>query len=193
MEKEALRQKAITDLKEISSDEKEIIEKKLTENVINSNLWKNSKIIGLTLSQNFEWDTKELIKIAWRHGKQVALPKCFPEEKELNFYIVNSFDQLENVYMHLLEPKNIESQKIDKNDIDALVVPGILFDSNGYRIGFGGGYYDRFLTDFENKKFSLCINCQIVNELPIDVFDIPVDFLVTETGIININLNRSNV
>lgn len=180
MRKEVLRQKTINDLKKITSDEKEMIENKLTENLINSNFWKHANVVGLTLSQDFEWDTEQLIKTAWKQGKKVVLPKCIPEEKELIFYIVNRFSQLENVYMHLLEPKVTETKKINKNDIDLLIVPGLLFDRNGYRIGFGGGYYDRFLVRFENNKISLCSNRQILNTLPIDSFDIPVDYLVTE-------------
>lgn len=180
-----LRERALIYLKSLSTDGKKMIENKLIKRVINLDCWKTSNIIGLTVSQPFEWDTQKMINSAWEQGKKVALPKCSPYSKVLDFYIVDSFDQLENVYVDLLEPKKAVTQKVLKKDIDLIVVPGLLFDLQGYRIGFGGGYYDRYLCDYPNQSISICSTEQIVADIQAEAFDIPVDCLITEKEVIN--------
>ncbi|WP_404453017.1 5-formyltetrahydrofolate cyclo-ligase [Virgibacillus necropolis] len=183
MDKPQLRNKAITYLKSLSDNEKQSIEEKITYQLIHSDIWKKASSIGITISQGFEWNTKAIIDAAWKEHKQVSVPKCNPVNKELIFYQLDSYDQLEVVYYNLKEPNPDISQATDKDRIDLLIVPGLLFDSNGYRVGFGGGYYDRFLTDFPNSTISLVSNNQIVQELPKEKFDLPVKYIVTENGI----------
>lgn len=184
MEKSALRTEAIEGLKGLSNDEKQIIEKGLLSNLTQSTLWKEAKTIGITISQGFEWDTKAIIESAIKAGKTVCAPKCFPKMRLLKFYQFSTFDELEVVYYNLLEPKAEEANYIEKNEIDLLIVPGVMFDKKGYRIGFGGGYYDRFLTDFTNTTVSLSSIGQLVESLPIEKFDLPVQYVITDQGII---------
>lgn len=132
----------------------------------------------------FEWDTKAIIESAIKAGKTVCTPKCFPKMRLLKFYQFSTFDELEVVYYNLLEPKAEEANYIEKNEIDLLIVPGVMFDKKGYRIGFGGGYYDRFLTDFTNTTVSLSSIGQLVESLPIEKFDLPVQYVITDQGII---------
>ncbi|MBP1950897.1 5-formyltetrahydrofolate cyclo-ligase [Virgibacillus litoralis] len=182
MAKSELRKNAISMLKSLSEAERKNIEEKLTQNIVNSDFWKQSAVVGITISNGFEWNTKPIIEIAWQEGKSICVPKCQPKERKLEFYKINTYDQLEVVYYNLLEPIPEKTEKIDKRVIELLIVPGLLFDDNGFRIGFGGGYYDRFLSDFSNKKVSIASNKQIVGELPSEPFDIPVDKIITESG-----------
>ncbi|WP_099158509.1 5-formyltetrahydrofolate cyclo-ligase [Virgibacillus ndiopensis] len=184
LDKLQLRKSAIAKLKKIKENEKRAIEQKLKHYLTTSAAWENATTIGITVSQGFEWNTKPLIEEAWEQGKIVCVPKCEPKEKLLTFYQLKSYDQLEIVYYNLLEPKPKETKKVDKNDIDLLVVPGLVFAKNGIRIGFGGGYYDRYLTNFLNQTISLASIHQLVDSLPFESFDIPVNQLVTENGII---------
>lgn len=181
--KRYLRKKAFNYLNSISIKDKKCIEFNQYSNLMSSSLWKKSKTIGITYSQPLEWDTSKLIKLAWSQGKKVALPRCIPDSRQLDFFIINSFDQLENVYQELLEPVEVIENKVRKNDIDLLIVPGLLFDCYGYRIGFGGGYYDRYLTNYKNITLSICSSAQLIKEIPREPYDIPVDYLVTEDGI----------
>lgn len=180
MDKQELRTSVIMNLKNISIEEKRDIEQKLMNQLINSNLWKQAKVIGITMAQGFEWDTKGIIEAAWEQNKLVCIPKCYPKEKKLVFYQIESFEQLEIVYYRLLEPKPKETKEIKKSSIELLIVPGIVFDEQGYRIGFGGGYYDRFLTDFPNRTASLVSTLQLIDNIPAESFDIPVQHLITE-------------
>lgn len=180
MDKKQIRSSAIQTLKNFSEDEKQKVEQKLTKNLLSSNLWNQAKTIGITMAQGFEWDTKMIIEAAWNQNKIIAVPKCSPSEKKLTFYQLKTFDQLEVVYYNLLEPKPEKSAIVDKTSIDLLVVPGLCFDEKGYRVGFGGGYYDRFLADYSNETVSLIHTSQLVNEVPSENFDIPVNHLITE-------------
>lgn len=136
--------------------------------------------IGLTYSRQREVNTKHIIEALWALGKKVALPKCNPKSHEMDFYIVTDLKQLEIVYLDLLEPIPEKSVYISKKEIDVLIVPGVVFDRKGYRIGYGGGYYDRYLTDFQGETISLAFQLQIVNSVPHEEHDLPVSFIITE-------------
>ncbi|MFD1038488.1 5-formyltetrahydrofolate cyclo-ligase [Virgibacillus byunsanensis] len=184
MDKNQLRKSTIKFLKQLSESKRNKIESKLANYLFQSSIWKKSDVIGITMAQGFEWNTKIIIEEAWEQGKTVCVPKCDPREKTLTFYKLQSYEQLEVVYYGLLEPKPDEVNKIDKKLIDLLIVPGLLFDSYGYRIGFGGGYYDRFLIDFPNETVSLFSAEQLMEEVPTEPFDIAVKHLITEKGIL---------
>jgi len=185
MDKAQLRKNVIQQLKGLSEEEHTTIEHQIHKHVFATQLWKEAETIGITISQEgIEWDTKAIIEQAWSEGKSVAIPKCLQETRAMQFYEFKSYDELEVVYYGLKEPQPQKSRLIDKNDMDLLFVPGVVFDALGYRIGFGGGYYDRFLTDFHHTTVSLVSTVQLISEVPKENHDIAVDYLVTEKEII---------
>lgn len=117
------------------------------------------------------------------YREKVVVPKCTPIDRSMIFYEIQSFDQLERVYMHLLEPNPLKTKAVASQNIDLLVVPGIVYSQQGYRIGYGGGYYDRFLTKFKGDTLSLAFDIQVVNDVEYDVFDLPVNKIITPTNI----------
>ena len=162
------------------------IEDKFMKQVVAS----DATTIGLTISNFPEVDTWSIIKHLWSIGRKVVVPKCSPKDRSMDFYQIQSFDQLERVYMHLLEPNPQQSIAITPQDIDMLVVPGVAYSKEGYRIGFGGGYYDRYLTKFSGDTLSLAFDIQVVEDVEYDVFDIPVDQIITPNEIIRCKQNR---
>lgn len=182
MSKEKLRKSTISFLKELSIDQRSDIEKLLQHHLLSSEIWKNSKMIGITMSQDFEWDTKPIIEAAWNESKSICVPKCYPKQNKLKFYEIESFVQLEKNFYDLLEPNPNQTRYIKQNLIDLLIVPGLLFDKRGFRIGFGGGYYDRFLVNYNNTTVSLASSKQLVKKIPSEKFDIPVQHIITEKG-----------
>lgn len=184
MTKSELRKSAISELKNIDIQEKKAVEQNLTEQLVQSDFWICAETIGITISQNFEWNTRPIIEAAWDAGKKVCVPKCQPSKKLLTFYKFESYDQLETVYYNLLEPKPREDLRVVPSEIDLLIVPGVLFDRRGFRIGFGGGYYDRFLSHFPNNSIALASSKQVIDQLPTDAYDQPVQHLITERGLI---------
>lgn len=180
-----MRQSTLAYLKDLSDDERQTISNKLRDQLLATDMWREANSIGITISQKFEWDTRSIIEKGWEQGKTVCVPKCIPQEKKLLFYRLLDFQQLEVVYYGLLEPKPEETEQIEKSDIDLLIVPGIVFDHRGFRIGFGGGYYDRFLADFQNETVSLVHTSQLLEQVPAQPFDIPVKHLITENGLLS--------
>jgi len=184
MSKQIQRQKMIRSLKELTPEKKMHIEKRIINNLLQSEIWKRVTVVAITLSTSFEWDTHSIIRHAWKEGKTVLVPRCNITNKELIFYKIQSFDQLVVGYANLLEPDPQLTKRVQKKEIDLIIVPGIVFDQKGYRIGFGGGYYDRFLENFHNETISLVGTMQIINEVPKNTFDIPVNYLITEMNMI---------
>ena len=183
MNKKQLRTSIVQELQAITSDEKQRIEQNIITTLFNTTLWKKSKVIGITISQHIEWDTKSIIREAWHQGKTVCIPKTDPSVHKLVFYKIDSFEQVEKQLHGLQEPISEETIAMEKSQIDLLVVPGLVFDKAGFRIGFGGGYYDRFLVDYPNETVSLLSQSQLVNEIPVEEFDKPVEYLIVENQI----------
>ncbi|WP_407268389.1 5-formyltetrahydrofolate cyclo-ligase [Radiobacillus sp. PE A8.2] len=184
MVKRELRNQQLNNMKALSPDRKVEIERGLQHYLHKTQYWQNASVIGITISQSFEWDTITIIEQAWSQQKRVCIPRTNPINRELTFYLVESFEQLETAHYGLKEPVVSESKKITKSGIDLLIVPGMVFDQQGYRIGFGGGYYDRFLIDFYGATLSLAWTEQLVESVPHEGHDIPVQHIVTEKGVL---------
>lgn len=185
-DKGLLRKQILAKMKQLSKEEKKKIEMKLFDNLINHPLWNHAKIIGITSATEIEWNTSSIISQAWQEGKEIVIPKTNPKEKSMTFFKIDSFADLTAGYQGILEPKEAHLKQVSKEAIDLLIVPGIVFDTYGYRIGFGGGYYDRFLSDFKGRTVSLLASFQLVKRLPIEKHDIHVQYLITEKEMIKI-------
>ncbi|QOY36135.1 5-formyltetrahydrofolate cyclo-ligase [Anaerobacillus isosaccharinicus] len=152
---------------------------RIKDELINSNEWAEALTIGLTISTGREVDTKEIIEEGWRQNKRIVVPKCFPKNRELRFYQFNSFQEVEDSFYSLKEPIISVTPYVPKNEIDLMVVPGIVYDKRGFRIGYGGGYYDRYLSNYTNKTISLAFGLQIVDEVPVEEHDVAVEKLIS--------------
>ena len=180
MDKKELRkkQKAL-----LSALERHVYEHKsylIASRLYETEEWKRSETIAVTVSNFPEVDTWQIIRKGWEEGKRVLVPKCVPMDKELNFYYLDSFAGLEKVFYGLFEPAPEKNILADPADIDLVIVPGLAFMKSGYRLGFGGGYYDRFLVNYQGSTLSLAFQEQLVEEVPVQEFDIPVDTIVSE-------------
>ncbi|MCY8592704.1 5-formyltetrahydrofolate cyclo-ligase [Bacillus haynesii] len=150
-----------------------------------SKQWKKASVIALTISRNREVPTKPIIEQARLEGKTVCIPKCMPETKEMHFRSYQDENDLEVVYFGLQEPIVHKTERMDPEDIDFILVPGICYDRTGYRIGYGGGYYDRYLADFTKDTASLAFECQVIDHVPKEPHDIPVKQVLTEDAVYN--------
>ena len=156
----------------------------LSESVI------NATVIGITISAFPEVNTEKIIKRLWEMGKTVVVPKCTPKDRSMTFYKIDSYDQLETVYMDLLEPNPRLTSAVTPDAIDLLVVPGIVYSKTGFRIGYGGGYYDRFLLNYKGNTISLAFDFQVNEEVESEIFDLPVDLIITNKEMILCKENR---
>jgi len=161
-------------LKDYEEKSQELCEALLQEPSI-----KEGETIALTISVFPEVDTRSIILKLWAMGKRVVVPKCDHRTKQMIFYNLTNFDELVPAPMGLFEPNPLITSSIMYKQIDVCIVPGIVFDQRGYRIGYGGGYYDRFLPHFNGSKISIAFDEQLVYEVPYELHDIPIDLLIT--------------
>ena len=180
--KKQLRNYMLTYLRNLNISKKQEIENKMYENLFEQTFWQQAKIVGITYATSLEWNTKVIIQRGWDENKKVVLPVCNRKNKTMNFFQINDFNELESGYANILEPSN-HSNKVMMNEwIDLLIVPGVVFNVKGYRIGYGGGFFDRYLSEPIHKTttVSLAAESQLKENLPTDSYDIPVDYIITE-------------
>ena len=146
--------------------------------------------IAITISNKREVDTIPIIESLWKAEKKVVVPKCNAQNRTMQFYKIENFNQLEIVYMDLREPIPELTELVTAEQIDCMIVPGIVFDKSGYRIGYGGGYYDRYLEHFKGQLISLAFHFQVVESIPKDSHDIPVNLIITNHDRIDCNIYR---
>lgn len=139
------------------------------------------------LSLGDEVDSRALIEAAWAQGKRVALPKCHPGSK-MSWHIVDNLNGLITSKFGIDEPDERTHSLLDLSEVGEnaiALVPGLAFDRRRYRIGYGGGFYDRFLPDFPGIAIGLCRSAMLLESLEemgaLDAYDRSVDIVVTET------------
>lgn len=187
MEKKSLREqikKMLSAMDKITYEHRSYL---IANSLYRSPQWINAKVIGITVSKFPEVDTWQIIRKGWEQGKIIAIPKCDPIDRSMSFYQIHEFDQLESVFYGLFEPKVEYTEKVIKKEIDLLIVPGLGLTPKGYRIGFGGGYYDRYLVGFQNDTLALAFSEQIFEKMPINQYDLPVQQIITEDQVIKCN------
>jgi len=164
---------------------KSIKDKSICKNFLNSNLYKKSTTILCYYSTKEEIDTKKIIKKALSDNKKVALPKCLDKNGHMKFYYIKSINEVEKGLFNIMEPKTNAEVTNFTNAI--ILVPGFTFDKNGYRLGYGKGYYDRFLAQNNLISIGLCYEEFINEELSISLYDQKIDFLISENNICSFN------
>lgn len=184
MNKKDLRNVIKTKLNELPKDDYKFLSRKIADQLFATPEWKQAKTVGITVSRFPEVDTLWIIQRGWEEGKTITVPKSHPQTHEMTFRILTDFDQLENVYFGLSEPIERKTTAVHKADIQLMIIPGIVFDKRGYRIGYGGGFYDRYLQKFNGHTIALAFQMQLINEIPIEGYDIPVKKIITENRIV---------
>lgn len=128
-----------------------------------------------------EPDTRLLSEELLRRGKIVALPRCMPG-RQMQARAVTAQSILITGKFGIPEPGD-DLPLVDKSEIDLILVPNLCCDEDGFRLGRGGGYYDRFLKDFTGVSVALCPQERLVRTLPTEATDVPVDIVLTQTQI----------
>ena len=155
--KKTLRKETIAAMKELPQSVKAEADSQLTQRFIQLPAFQEAKTLATYLSMGHEFSTASLIQAALQLGKRVCVPRTYPQGRmEFVEYDPNI---LEKTRFGLLEP-NEKGKLVDKSEIDLIHVPGLVFQSKGYRIGYGGGYYDRYLADFTGKTVSTIYSIQ---------------------------------
>ena len=172
--------------KGLLSNEKISLDKALFEKTVSSDAYKNAKILLAYYPVKNEPDILPIVRHALSTGKRVAFPKSNPDGFILEFGFVKDVDDLVEGAYSIPEPP-MDAEK-HKNDSDTLcIVPGLAFDREGKRIGYGKGYYDRFLQGFCGISLGLCYADFLIDRLPAEKTDVSLDIIISDKEEIFIN------
>lgn len=177
--KSELREK-IFHLRELLNEEEkvnqdEVIYKKL----INSEFYMNAKVVFIYVSFGKEVDTQRIITKLLEDGKVVCVPKVISKKEGMKAIRINSLNELKVGYFGVLEPTS--EDEITPEEIDLCVLPGLAFDNHGGRLGYGGGFYDRFLCKVseEAKLIAVAYTFQILDNVPMGLYDFRIQGIIT--------------
>ena len=182
--KEKLRKEIKEKRKKQTKEEQRKKSKEIKEKLFNLKEYKESKTVLFYVSYNGEVFTHEMIKEALKN-KKVIVPISNTETQTLCLSILDSWDDLETGSYEILEPKKDCIKEVSIDQIDLVIVPGVAFDIYGNRMGHGKGYYDKLLGKTKTTSVGLCFELQIVEKIPTESHDKPVDIIITEKRIIN--------
>ena len=176
--KSELRKQVLQEMKSTPQKQKMAMDQALTERFLNHPFYQEARVIATYLSFPHEFQTQELIEQALKDGKKVLIPKTYPKGR-MEFVVYHP-QQLAKTSFGLLEPQG-DLEVVEPSQIDLIHVPGLAFTREGYRIGYGGGYYDRYLEHFAGHTMSTIYPCQ-VQEFNSENHDIPVQEVLTYEG-----------
>ncbi len=157
------------------------------ERIRNWEIYQTTELLLFYVSYRSEADTLQLLKKALEAGRKVAVPRVVGTD--MVFYRITDFSQLIEGYKGILEPDKEQTEAItDLPECTLLFVPGCAFDERGGRMGYGGGFYDRFMEAYPDVlRVALAYEEQLVEDVPKEVHDKLVDVIVTEKRIVQVS------
>lgn len=163
----------------LTKSKREELDNIIFEKVLYSKEYNSAKSLFIFVSFETEVDTHKIIRRALEDGKDVSVPKTISREQGMAAVRISNFSELKSGAYGILEPENIDL-KVEESSIDLCYIPGIAFDKNGGRVGYGGGYYDRFLKKVrkDSKKIALAYSFQILDMVPREKHDILMDGII---------------
>ena len=181
--KKDIRKKIFAERKLRTDEQIEAMSLTITDKVTALPAFKNADRILVYADYNHEVVTEYLIKEAWKAGKEVAVPKVVG--KDMVFYKLTDFARLEPGYFGIPEPVSGEIVNWSKA---LMIMPGVAFDRANHRVGYGGGFYDRYLEKMPEdcEKAILCRESLMCDEIPTEEHDERMDLVISENGIIRI-------
>lgn len=183
--KERLRKRVLAVRMGLDRDQVEVGGKAILEKVLGLEAYRRAKLVHTYVSsKENEVDTRALICTCLAQGKRVAVPVVMSGTKTLAHALIDGLGQLVVGPWGLAQPDPAVATWLPTEaQIDLVVVPGLAFDRRGQRIGWGGGYYDRFLAQVQAVKIGLCYDALVLDCIPGEPHDVPVDLVVAETAI----------
>lgn len=187
MDKREIRKNIISKRNSVDIDIRQSWDKEIFESLINNEFYNNAKSIFIFVSYGSEVDTVRIIEHSLKEGKEVYVPKTFKDVKEMKaIKIINLTDMVKD-NMGILEPVDISKDKIGEA-FDLIIMPGVAFDKFGNRIGYGAGYYDKFLSNYkkDTEKIALAYDIQLLDKIKTEDHDIKVNYILTEKSLIKV-------
>ncbi|MBO7148415.1 MAG: 5-formyltetrahydrofolate cyclo-ligase [Clostridia bacterium] len=186
-EKNRLRKKYSEIREGIFGQDKFELDEKICSRILSLVSYRFADTLLLYSPVKSEIDITPIAVAALKAGKRVAFPRCTPEGSLMHFHYVSSLDELTPGHYSILEPSAdapvFDKKKDHSKESCLCLIPALIYDKNGYRIGYGKGYYDRYLLDFHGSKAGVIYDALIAESVPHGRFDLKVDFTVSEKGV----------
>jgi len=189
-DKKILRKEILTKRKNIDIVEKEKMDRKICDKFYESKYYRDAKNIFIYISYDSEINTKEIINKALIDNKKIYVPRTEFKTRLMDAVEITSLENLIESEYGILEP-SIYEPYIEPNELDLIVVPGVGFDRNGGRMGYGAGFYDRYFKKISKDKMqkivklALAYDFQILEDVPMNEQDVPVNYIITEKEFIH--------
>lgn len=185
LEKQRLREERLAAREALSEQERSVLDDRITQKLLATSEYAEATTVLTYVSVSSEVSTRMFIERALRDGKTVAVPRCLPGHC-LEFVAIASLEQLVAAPFNLLEPaKELPAVTEDQKNNSICIVPALLVDTKGYRLGYGAGFYDRFLSTYPGKKICLAYQQSLSRTtLPHTAFDVAVDVVITESEVL---------
>lgn len=185
LEKQRLREEHLAAREALSEQERSVLDNRITQKLLATSEYAEATTVLTYVSVSSEVSTRMFIECALRDGKTVAVPRCLPGHC-LEFVAIASLEQLVAAPFNLLEPaKELPAVTEDQKNNSICIVPALLVDTKGYRLGYGAGFYDRFLSTYPGKKICLAYQQNLSRTtLPHAAFDVAVDVVITESDVL---------
>ena len=167
-QKKQLRKALLQKRKLLCDSETAVKNAAITENLLSLEKVRTADTILPFVSTDGEVDTREFITQCLKAGKNVAVPRCI-DGSNMEFCVIHTFDDLEKGMYGIDEPKN-----------SVLIVPALCFNAKGFRLGYGKGYYDRFINGYKGYTVGVCYEEFLTEDIPVDDYDRCVDIVITE-------------
>lgn len=185
LEKQRLREERLAAREALSEQERSVLDNRITQKLLATSEYAEATTVLTYVSVSSEVSTRMFIECALRDGKTVAVPRCLPGHC-LEFVAIASLEQLVAAPFNLLEPaKDLPALTESQKNNSICIVPALLVDTKGYRLGYGAGFYDRFLSTYPGKKICLAYQQSLSRTtLPHTAFDVAVDVVITESDVL---------
>lgn len=188
--KTELRNSIKEERRNMDAEKKQQLDNGVTRNVFRLYQYRAAKTILVYVSTAIEVDTFKFIKGALADGKQVAVPRCIPDTRLMDFHYITSLEDLSPGAFGVLEP-DPSLPKVEDFSGCLMLLPALSLDYLGFRLGYGKGYYDRYMSKFTGACAGICYSENVRRHMYHGRFDRPVDVIVTEKWIKDVSARRS--
>ena len=180
VEKARIRQELISARRRLSPELRTAYSRRIAKRLYDSASWQQASSIFCYIGTGWEVETESILRTALLEGRRVGVPLCLAdgimEARELL-----SWDALVPGAFHIPEPRH-DAPFLAPETFDLAIIPAVAFDRDGYRLGRGGGYYDRYLTGISCEKMGLCFDQFLLPSVPCEEHDVRMDRILTEEG-----------
>ncbi|HJV45460.1 MAG TPA: 5-formyltetrahydrofolate cyclo-ligase [Bacillota bacterium] len=187
MDKKELRKMVLQVREALDKNQSRVKSEIISQRILNLPQYQKATCVFTFIPFGHEVDIRPVLEDGIKQGKRMVIPKTFTKEKYIATYEFTDWNQLVAGVYGILEPDPGKAIEVRPDEIDFIVIPGVAFDRMGGRLGYGGGFYDRFLSNYDRlpSLVAVCFQEQLVERIPMKPHDFKVDYIITDVEMID--------